>query len=106
MIDIDGIEENYSQIPLYDYQKWPYRKSVYRPSNDYWCGSYQYNYVKVTLSPGIDGSILSCVSVWGNDDFGCNKSFDTISMAEQMFNRLQNMLYIDADYLEILGFEW
>lgn len=82
-------------------------------TEDWWCGNYNRNYVKVQfhgniIPPGyVPDTPCYRVSVWGNDDFGMDLDFEVEHEAKDMFRHITNrrVKNVNIDWLESLGFK-
>lgn len=79
------------------------RKEIFKRTNDDWYGNFNYKYCKLKyIGKLLDGKFR--VAVWGNDDFGIDKDFDTEAEAIEMFTRLEAYPLINHQNLYDLGF--
>jgi hypothetical protein len=75
-----------------------------KSTEDDWYGNFENNTVKLTYHPQLaDGKYR--VSIWGNDDFGIDKDFDSPAEAEEVFCKLKIKKVINKNDLYALGFE-
>jgi hypothetical protein len=83
-----------------------------KQTEDNWCGSYKMDgelFVKVKFgwtgpNPKI-GQGQYRVGVWGNDDFGMIKDFNTESDCVNMLMEVIQLPLVNIELLETLGFE-
>jgi hypothetical protein len=79
------------------------REPIFKPTTDDWYGNYEVDTCKLKyLGKLSDGKFR--VAVWGNDDFGIEKDFDTESEAIDMFDKLAKYEVINHQDLYDLGF--
>lgn len=78
-------------------------KSIYKYTSDDWYPAFEMPCVEVKLQPISDGSHR--VSVWGADDFGMFKDFETQTQARSMFAIIQRLTDVKQKDLKKLGFE-
>lgn len=64
------------------------RQNVFKLTNDDWYPNYENNTVRLQYI-GLLSDGKYRVAVWGNDDFGFEKDFDTESEAISMFRQLE-----------------
>jgi hypothetical protein len=76
-------------------------KSVYKKTDDQWYGNFNSDECRLSICKA--GRYYR-VSVWGNDDFGIEKDFDSSFAAEMTFSDLSNAEKINHADLYDLGF--
>lgn len=86
--------------------KYPYTQFVvYKQAVGEWHGNDRLGEVKiVTVRFLVDGPNIFRIAVWGNDDFGLEKEFETDDGAVECFLDIISEKYISEGYLRDLGF--
>lgn len=74
---------------------------LYTP--DDWYPNYPNNEVELSIINLSDGQFRVCV--WGNDDFGMEKDFNSADLAEQTYDTIKNSGVVTKEDLYVMGFE-
>jgi hypothetical protein len=79
------------------------RTEVFKKTNDDWYGNYENNTCKLIYIGQLSDDLFR-VAVWGNDDFGIYKDFETEKEAIEIFEKLKETKVINHKDLYDLGF--
>lgn len=81
----------------------PHRFTKYVPTDEDWAPSFPGNYVRVFCGSLIADPVFNYrVGIWGEDDLGMDRDFETLEEALSIFNRIS---YVHSfEYLRKLGF--
>lgn len=79
------------------------RHERFLPTLDDWYPNFERHLIRVSFSQ-LYPCMLWRVSVWGNDDCGMERDFESRTLAEHTFVSMINRPYINKDDLLINGF--
>ena len=78
--------------------------TAFKRTSDEWCGNWYGELVEVKLNKFTPNTDEHRVSVWGNDDMGMVKDYQTKNEALDMFVFLTTLEDLSIDALTELGF--